>query len=416
MNLLVLPSWYPHRCYPLEGIYIPDQAKAIAEMHPDWHVGLSLWAQGEGALSLRHLLKSPTCVANALRSGGGIDLGPWPPNVRTWRSPVLTWSDRRFGGNRGGVLAANRVNLSRAQDAFGRIDLIHAHGSYPAGWVALQLERETGIPFVITEHMGPFPLPVYEQRDKTTLRPSLREPLMRARARIAVGPVLAERMAGFGVPRPEFVPNLVDERLYAVRPTSPSESFTFFTLCGMEKGKGMPDLLAAIARLLPGLSEAQRARVRFRVGGEGPELNRLREEAAALGLSPWVTWLGLLPRERARSEFEACDAFVLASHHESFGIVFVEAMACGKPVIATRCGGPEYIVTEETGVLIQVGDVSGLSTAMAGMVSRARGWDANRIRSLFEANYSRSAVVARLDAIYADALRAGELGARERIS
>ena len=122
-------------------------------------------------------------------------------------------------------------------------------------------------------------------------------------------------------------------------------------------------------------------------------------------LDPAITWLGQLPRERAREEFARCDCFVLTSRHESFGIVFVEAGASGKPVIATRCGGPEIIVTPENGVLVEVGDLEGIARALGSMFAGARGYDAERIRSRTLERYSREAVVARLEDVYRRVLR-----------
>jgi glycosyltransferase involved in cell wall biosynthesis len=268
----------------------------------------------------------------------------------------------------------------------------------------MRLCEESGIPYVVTEHMGPFPLPVY--RTPTGLPSFIREPLERAQARIAVSPTLAEQVESFGIVKPSFVPNLVDERLYRPEAARPQREFVFFTLCGMETAKGVDDLLEAIALMLPRLPEEQRHQVRFRLGGEGPALERFRRHARRLGLDAWVTWLGLLSREHSRVEYQSCDAFVLTSHRESFGIVFVEATACGKPVIATRCGGPEAIVTPENGLLVEVGDIGQIADALESMVRGERAFDAGAIRIQFLERFSRSAVVSQLEEIYRGALSA----------
>jgi len=397
MNLFILPSWHPHRCFPWEGIFLVEQARAIAETRPGWNVGVSLWGQGEGFVSSAHLLHSPRCLFDALAlRPGERELAP---NLVEFTTPALWWRERTFGGNRPALLDANRRNLERAVARFGRVDLLHAHVSYPAGWLAMRLSAETGIPYVLTEHMGPFPLPVYAGRDGR-LKSVLREPLERAAARIAVSPMLARTIAGYGLPEPEFIPNLVDERGY--RTTAPPDSghFTFFTLCTMDPVKGVSDLLKAAARFVGNLPERERPRVRFRIAGDGPLLASHRREARELRLDTAVTWLGQLPRERAREEFAACDCFVLTSRHESFGIVLVEAGASGKPVVATRCGGPEIIVTPENGVLVEVGDLEGIARALGSMFVGARGYDPERIRSRTLERFGREAVVARLEAVY----------------
>ncbi len=397
VNLFIIPSWYPHRCYPWEGSFLVEQAGAIAATRPDWNVGLCLWGQGEGFVSTAHLLKSPRCLLDALAlRAGERELAP---NLVEFMTPSLWWPERWFGGNRAALLDAARLNLGRAVRRFGPVDVLHAHVSYPAGWIAMKLGAETGIPYVVTEHMGPFPLPVYARGDGR-LKPILREPLERAAARVAVGPALARTIADFGLPEPELIPNLVDERLYRNEPAGDPAHFTFFTLCAMDPLKGVSDLLRGAARFIGDLPARDRPRVRFRIAGAGPLLGRHRREAGELRLDSCVTWLGQLPRERAREEFARCDCFVLTSRHESFGIVFVEAGASGKPVIATRCGGPETIVTPETGVLVEVGDVEAIAAALRSMLGEAHRYDAERIRRQTLERYGREAVVSRLEAVY----------------
>jgi len=397
MNLFVIPSWYPHRCFPWEGVFLVEQARAIAGTRPQWNVGLSLWGQGEGFVSAAHLLKSPRCLldALALRPGERELAG----NLVEFTSPALWWPERNLGGNKAALLEANRRNLRRAIARFGSVDVIHAHVSYPAGWLAMRLSEETGIPYVVTEHMGPFPLPVYARPDGR-LKPIIREPLERAAAGIAVSPGLAKTIAEHGIPEPEVIPNLLDERLYRADALPDPEHFTFFTLCAMDPVKRVSDLLKGIARFMGDLPERDRPRARFRIGGDGALFGAHRREAHELRLDAHVAWLGQVPRERAREEFAGCDCFVLTSRHESFGIVFVEAAACGKPAIATRCGGPELIVTPESGVLVGVGDIEGIAGALRFMFENGRNVDAAAIRRQAVERYGREAVVARLEAIY----------------
>ncbi len=401
-HLFIIPGWYPHRpCFPFEGLYIREQAEAIGELHPDLGVTLSLWDQGRGELSLGHLLRSPGCVLRPLGSRPTeISLAP---NVVEQRKPTRSWHPRQFGGNRDAILRANRINLERASARWGRPDLLHAHVSYPAGWIAMQLSREHSIPYVITEHMGPFPLPYYRTGDGS-LNPLLRKPLANADATIAVSPALAREIESFGLTRPRYVPNLVDERRYRVARNHVNERFTFFTLSAMTTAKGIFDLLEAISKLWDRLEPGKRERVRFRIGGGGPQAEEFRKAAHQQGLDACVAWLGEIPREQARAEFQACDCYVLASHHESFGIVLVEALASGRPVIATRCGGAEAIVNEGNGLLVESRDPEALSRALESMFNRTRAYDPQRLREEFMSRYSRPAVVSALDTVYDEVL------------
>ena len=402
MNVFVLPSWYPHRCFPLEGIYVRDQALALGELRPEGNVVLSLWNQGKNVHSLSHLRRSPGCLVETW-----LERAPHretlAPNVVALRRSTPEWSPRFAHGNRAGLLDANRRNLDDAIALHGSIDVLHAHVAFPAGWVAWRLACERDLPFVITEHMGPFPVPVYALADGS-LPDFVRDPLVHADATIAVSPALADTMAGFGLERPRTIPNLIDEPRYDPRPRLPDGKFIFATVCGMEHAKGIEDLLRAARRFLDGLTQEERDRVVFRLGGEGPALAAFQEESRRLGLEPWVRWLGLLTREESRAEFRDCDAFVLPSHHESFGIVFIEAMATGRPSIATRAGGPESILDPETGLLVDVGDVPALAAAMEELFRRPERFDRERIRARYLERFGRAATVDRIEEVYGEAM------------
>ena len=398
MNVFILPSWYPHRCTPLEGVYVRDQALALGELRPDWSITLSLWNQGQNVHSLIHALRSPACLV-----GTWLDRVPrlevMSPNVEAVRRSIPEWSPRLAAGNRAALLAANRHSLDETVARRGRVDVLHAHVAFPAGWIAWRLARERGLPFVITEHMGPFPLPSYATADGG-LPDYVRDPLASADATVAVSPALAERMTFFGLEPTAVIPNLIDDARYDSTPRPADGNFVFFTVCGMERTKGILDLLRAIRLFVGGIGSGDADRVRFRLGGEGPALGEFQEESRRLGLEPWVTWLGLLDRATARREFTYADAFVLPSHHESFGIVFIEAMASGRPSIATRCGGPETILDADTGLLVDVGDVGALAEAMTTLFSGRGGFARERIVARFRERFGRASAVDRMEAVY----------------
>jgi len=124
-----------------------------------------------------------------------------------------------------------------------------------------------------------------------------------------------------------------------------------------EPQKGFDTLLDAFARL-------KRDNVRLVLFGKGPETEALQRQAIELGISDRVSFPGFV--DNPYSYMSAADVFVLSSVHEGFGLVLIEAMACGCPVVSTDCesGPDEILMGGECGLLVPVGDDDMLAKAI----------------------------------------------------
>jgi glycosyltransferase involved in cell wall biosynthesis len=393
VRIFYIPSWWPHRHGPVVGVFTLEQILATAELRPDWGLAVVNWGQGEHVLALRKPGEWRTRLA-AYRCARAerVELRP---NLIEYRRRALTWAYQIAGGNLRSVVRSAHSALEGASADLGGIDLIHAHVSFPAGFVAMRLRAVTGIPYVVSEHWH-YPPRLFLRRDGAIDRRVL-APLLAADAVIAVSSAQARDMADCGSPEPQVVPPAVDEREFGLAaPVVRGGPVVFLSVTNMVDGKGVDDLLLALHRLAP----ADRDGLELRLGGTGPALDRYKALAEELGVTACVRWLGLLSRERVREEMQACDYFVLPSRKESFGVVYAEAQACGKPVIAARAGGPEDIVSPETAILIEPGDVTQLVGALQAAI-RSRGeWDAVAIRERFLRSFSRSVVVDKLESVY----------------
>jgi glycosyltransferase involved in cell wall biosynthesis len=138
------------------------------------------------------------------------------------------------------------------------------------------------------------------------------------------------------------------------------------------------------------------------IGGDGQDREKLQQQVKELKLVERVHFLGALDRAQVKSEMQKCDVFVLPSLHETFGVVVGEAMACGKPVVVTRCGGPEFVVTEETGVLVDVASPEGLADAMVAFLSGIDRYDPSAIRESLVSRFGPKAFVNNVSAVYND--------------
>ncbi len=130
-------------------------------------------------------------------------------------------------------------------------------------------------------------------------------------------------------------------------PSAPPRALQLLAICRLhpDEKKGIDSLLRALARLAP-------ADFALTVIGEGPDRPRLQRLAQDLGVAARVRFLGAVADDVRDAELRRCDVFALPSELEGFGIVYLEALAHGKPCLAAQAGGaPEIVRPEETGLL-----------------------------------------------------------------
>jgi phosphatidylinositol alpha-1,6-mannosyltransferase len=191
----------------------------------------------------------------------------------------------------------------------------------------------------------------------------------------------------YGVGKIAVVPEPIEldrwTALFAAAAPLPRAGATILCVARMYPRKRIGDLLEAAALLRHRISG-----VRVRIVGKGPQWEDVVGLHATLGLGETVTLLGDVSRERLAEEYVSADLFCLPSVQESLGIVFLEAMAAGLPVVGCRAAAiPEVVQDGVTGVLAPPRDPAGLAAALEAMLA-----DPERARAMGEAG--RRAVAA----------------------
>jgi glycosyltransferase involved in cell wall biosynthesis len=228
------------------------------------------------------------------------------------------------------------------------------------------------------------------------LAPEIELALCRASAVVSVSLPAARKIKALGYRHVRVIHNMVDETRFLARPF-PAGIFRFFSMGGLVRHKGFDILLRAIAQWSPPVGE-----VEFVMAGDGAERQALQAMAQDLGIAGHVRWVGAISREQAPGYFRDCHAFVLASRRESFGVVFAEAIASGRPIIATRCGGPEDIVNPLNGSLILPESASQLAAALEEMKRNHARYNPVTIREDFMRRFSRPAITAQIRQMYSE--------------
>lgn len=303
-------------------------------------------------------------------------------------------------------MAARIARLSsRMFDAYraahGQPDIIHVHSALPAGFGAVDIGKSFQIPVVLSEHSTAFARGLVSASGLALAR----EIALAATACFAVSTPFARRLEEkLALPHVSVgvMPNPVDTRfLDAPLPIRQQRGkrCQFLHVSLLDEKKNVGQLLDSFARAFAGDDQ-----VSLVIGGDGPKRREIERRVDSLNIAQQVTFLGLLSRQEVLEALQASDAFVLSSRFETFGVVVVEALATGLPVIATRCGGPEDIVGADDGCLVPVDDVDAMAAAMRKIADDPAGSDRFARRARCRERFGPKAISRRWLDIYAEVL------------
>lgn len=161
-------------------------------------------------------------------------------------------------------------------------------------------------------------------------------------------------------------PAYLEER-YSVR--GKKVLMTLGRLSAAERYKGIDEVLELMSAIV-----ADEPNVLFLIVGDGDDQARLRDKAKALGVEAQVLFAGRIPEQEKADHYRLADAFVMAGRGEGFGFVFLEAMACGVPVVASKLDGSrEAVLDGELGLLADPNDPPGLKQAILQALHQQKG-------------------------------------------
>ncbi|HSE33416.1 MAG TPA: glycosyltransferase [Pyrinomonadaceae bacterium] len=380
-KVLLIPSWYPDDRDPISGIFIQEQAVALSSQY-------DIAVLIPGMASWRNVVNRKA----ADRSTKELQVGL--PVYREFARPLIPHGPEST--DYATFARAAESGFKKIINEWGIPDVIHAHVVLPAGWSAMKVAKQQGTPIVLTEHSSPFSMHLGTELSRKLVR----ETLTGVDRLIAISPSLAKQLIDF---QPGLQIDVIGESVktdFFVPANGASSrngtAKSFFAAARLSEQKGLNHLIKAVHLLKEkGLNSFELV-----IGGDGPDRQKLEQLAANLGVAERCRFLGGLSREQVREQMQKCDVFVLSSLHETFGVVVGEAMACGKPVISTRCGGPEFIVTEQTGVLVDVANAQALADAMSDFIAERTHFDPQTVRTSVVNRFSPEMFVKNVSAVY----------------
>ncbi|MFC2115911.1 glycosyltransferase [Bacteroidota bacterium] len=376
LKVLILPSWYP----PDGGQFFQDHAEGLADAGFEVDVLVNrMVGITQLKLSERKLFKRFRVTdykgTRIIRS-----FYPKPPkseilNVRGWSKSTLRL-------------------YKKYQARFGKPDIVLAHSAMWAGYAAYLIAKNYEVPYIINEHRGRFA--VLSKEAEAMLRESYR-PFLEAAYQGASKVVSVSKALHYGirkyVPAEQellTLPNLVDTEFFSLPAPRVQEPFVVLSIGRLEVEKGMDLLIEAFDLFAEDHPDAE-----LRIVGRGSLEEDLKDMASRSSHPSRITFVGFLSSEGILDELHFANVLAVASRIEAFGVVFIEAMSTGLPVLATKTGGPDSIVPDYAGFLAACESVPSLFVGLKNIYSNYHNYDPKKIRKHVQRNFSTKAVISR---------------------
>lgn len=386
MKILIIPSWYPNPKNPLEGSFFREQAMALADAGHDVTV-LNATLQGRD---------------NYSSSDNFIIIKRKDEKLLVYSYTIPAFGVAHFSTVFYAIFKRNMFRLFQQMQNDGlNFDVIHAHSFFPAGIAACDLGERYNIPVVVTEHSSGVLQKKLSQK-KIALLTSMVE---RADKILCVSPALKTSILETTKTDREIlvIPNMVSPLFFYNEAERRSEEFIFVSVANLNDGKRSELTIRAFCDAFK-----NKTNVKLNLIGDGPLIKRIRDLIFDLKMEKQIQLYGRLSRERTAEEVKKSDVFVLASAYETFGIVYIEALASGKPVIGTRNGGAEFIINPSNGILVDVDNAEQLSQAMKYLYDNIKNYEREKISADCKAIYSGEIITRELNDIYMSILRRNE--------
>jgi len=342
MKVLVLSHLYPSTFNPVHGVFVAEQVAALRNRGLELKVVSPVpWSP----FPINHLTSRWQAYSDIptheSRSGVSVSY----PRYLTLPGSFL------FASSGWRMYYGIRKLVARIYDEF-PFDLIQAHVALPDGFAAAELRQEYQVPLVVTIHGQDLQVTlnrsaacakalasVFRQADRVNVVSTKLQKI--AQSRIGFHNKIV--VIGNGVTIAKLKPEANRSNPALHRDVS------ILSVSNLIRSKGIDLNLKAIAALAD-----KHPRLRYTVIGDGPEMSLLVKLACDLNIQNRVAFLGRLSHEQVMDYMAATDVFCLPSWCEGFGVVYIEAMAHKKPVIACKGEGIEdAIIDGETGFLVE---------------------------------------------------------------
>lgn len=390
MHILIIPSWYKTKRNPVSGSFFEEQARGFQKKGFQvgiFHVGFKSFSfDGE--------------IINREYDDNGL-----PTYYYNFKAtfPKITYINYLI------ICIKAYSKFRKYVSKHGRPDVIHIHSVFWGGIVGQYISKRTQIPYVITEHLTNFLSGgIYGKTDLYFTRKVFDNSKINIVVSNSFKTELTSKL-GLKVDNFVVIHNLVASFFFDnfhVKKVNQNGDLIFFTNSFINERKNHKMLINAFQ-----IFNKEYPKSKLFIGGDAvvDEENRLMQELIKyvydLNLNDKIIFLGPLTRMEVKNNLENCHAFLLASRYETFGVVLIEALASGRPIISTNSKGPIDIVEDYNGYIVDSFSEIDFASAMIKMIQNYYKFNQTFIRTRCKEKFGEEIILDQLIDIYKRVLR-----------
>ena len=361
----MITKWYPNREDPQIGVFIQKHAKAISYYN---NVNVLYIHSQNNLLKKFEIVQNENGQLNEILIYYRKDTSLLSKII----NPVL-------------YLLALSKGIQLLEKKEKKPDIIHAYILTRTGFIAWYLSKRKRIPYIISEQWSGFVTGKYLK--KSLLKKSITGFVVRkSKAVTCVSQFLSDRMKNCGLENNLYcvIPNVIETPLTA-------KSLKHNDAVNVLLVADLVDEIKNISSVIKMINNVEEE-ITFSLSiiGGGPDESMLKKLASNFNLlDKKVFFLGQKVNEEVYSHLLQSDFLIMNSRYETFSLICAEAMSCGIPVLATRCGGPDEFVTDDTGILIDSDNEELLKNNFIYMLRNFKKFDSHKIKEYAMERFSK---------------------------
>lgn len=360
MKIFFLPTSYPNEKNPQKSIFVYEQAKQLAKM------GHEIIVLHVEKLPTRTLFQTINKKIEVL------------DDIFALRFTIQqkTFFEDKFPELNKHIFLENVEKLfDYALKEKGRPDVIYAHFSRWAGYAGSQISNRYQIPLVTMEHFSG----LVKGGISDGLKKCIKEAIQKSRYFLCVSEKLKRTIEEqvYNGENIYVVSNMVDD-IFKYNSVPSHDGFIFCAIGRLTEQKNYEMLIYSFINAFE-----SNEKIYLRIGGDGEKRTKLEKIVNDSKRQHQIKFLGKLTREQTLMEYINCDSFALSSSWETYGIVYREALAVGRPIITTNHGGfSKEDWHSEYGYMVPIRDVEAFSKSLKNMVDNYSNFDRKKISEM----------------------------------